>query len=126
MVPLSRSSARLIPRIRPTMSRYPAPELIFFATQLLVKAGLDQEKAAAVAEVLVEGDLLGHTTHGLALLPGYLADIEKGGMTKSGEPRVIADFPAALTWDGNKLPGAWLVRRAIAQASEAKQILKRG
>ena len=118
MVPLSRSSARLIPRIRPTMSRYPAPELIFFATQLLVKAGLDQEKAAAVAEVLVEGDLLGHTTHGLALLPGYLADIEKGGMTKSGEPRVIADFPAALTWDGNKLPGAWLVRRAIAQASE--------
>jgi L-lactate dehydrogenase len=95
-----------------------AAELTAFADALLARAGLEKEKAAAVAEILVEGDLLGHTTHGLALLPGYLADIEKGGMAKSGQPRVVADFPAAVTWDGNKLPGAWLVRRAIQQASE--------
>ena len=30
--------------------------------------------------ILVDGDLLGHTTHGLALLPGYLDEIEKGTM----------------------------------------------
>jgi L-lactate dehydrogenase len=34
-------------------------------------------------------------------------------MTKTGEPRVIADFPAAITWDGNRLPGPWLVLRAL-------------
>jgi LDH2 family malate/lactate/ureidoglycolate dehydrogenase len=98
--------------------RYLAPELIAFAVSLLGKAGLEAEKARAVAEVLVEGDLLGHTTHGLALLPGYLAEIEKGSMTKSGEPRVLADFPAAITWDGNRLPGPWLVRRALELAVE--------
>src|SRR4051812_23467895 len=87
--------------------------LIDFARELLARSGLPAEKARAVAEVLVEGDLLGHTTHGLALLPGYLADLEKGGMTREGEPRVIADFPAAVTWDGNKLPGPWLVRSAL-------------
>jgi L-lactate dehydrogenase len=98
--------------------RHPVSDLTVFAAALLARAGLEDEKARVVAEVLVEGDLLGHNTHGLALLPGYLADIEKGAMTRSGEPRGIADFPAAVTWDGNKLPGPWLVRRAIDLAME--------
>jgi L-lactate dehydrogenase len=93
--------------------RYPAAALIDFGRALLERAGLDAEKARAVAEILVEGDLLGHTTHGLALLPQYLAEIEKGSMRKTGEPTVVADFPAAITWDGGRLPGPWLVRRAI-------------
>jgi LDH2 family malate/lactate/ureidoglycolate dehydrogenase len=98
--------------------RYDAAGLTEFAFALLVRAGLDSDKARATAEVLVEGDLLGHTTHGLALLAAYLEDIEKGKMTRTGEPGVIADFPSALTWDGKRLPGPWLVRRALDQASE--------
>jgi LDH2 family malate/lactate/ureidoglycolate dehydrogenase len=98
-------------------TRYPAPELITFATALLTGAGLEPEKAATVAEILVEGDLLGHTTHGLQLLAPYLAEIEKGGMTREGEPGVVADFPAAVTWDGRRLPGPWLVVRALALAT---------
>lgn len=93
--------------------RYSAKDLVTFATTLLTRGGLDQDKAAVVAEILLEGDLLGHTTHGLALLAQYLADLEKGGMAKSGEPRVLADYPAALTWDGARLPGPWLTVRAI-------------
>lgn len=96
--------------------RYSAARLIKFANALLGRAGLEPEKSAAVAEILVEGDLLGHNTHGLALLPAYLGEIEKGGMTKSGEPEIVADFPAALTWDGKRLAGPWLVLRAIAAA----------
>jgi LDH2 family malate/lactate/ureidoglycolate dehydrogenase len=92
---------------------HPAPVLITYATSLLTRAGLDAEKAGSVAAVLVEADLLGHTTHGLALLAPYLAEIEKGTMTKTGEPAVVADFPAAVTWDGRRLPGPWLVQRAI-------------
>lgn len=93
--------------------RYSAHHLTEFAASLLSAAGLNQAKSAAVAEILVEGDLLGHTTHGLALLAPYLADLEKGSMEKTGDPIVIADFPAALTWDGRRLPGPWLVLRAI-------------
>jgi L-lactate dehydrogenase len=90
-----------------------APDLIGFARSLLVAAGMEEDKAVAVAEVLVEGDLLGHTTHGLALLAPYLGELERGAMTARGEPRVLADFPAAVTWDGARLPGQWLTRRAI-------------
>lgn len=93
--------------------RYLASQLIPFSAELLQAAGLDADKARVVAEVLTEGDLLGHTTHGLALLAPYLSELEKGTMTKSGEPRVIADYPAAITWDGQRLPGPWLVVRAL-------------
>jgi|EndMetStandDraft_5_1072996.scaffolds.fasta_scaffold34320_2 L-lactate dehydrogenase len=96
--------------------RYRADALVLFAIALLEAAGLAHERARAVAEILVEGDLLGHTTHGLDMLPLYLKELEQGSMAKAGEPEVIADLGAALTWDGHKLPGAWLVRRAIAEA----------
>lgn len=103
-------------------ARIPVPALVAFANDLLLRAGLEPDKAATVAEVLVEGDLLGHSTHGLALLPAYLADIEKGAMTRAGEPRVVADFPAAVTWDAQRLPGPWVVVRAINLAmARAKQ-----
>jgi len=102
---------------RPRMAiHYDAPALIRFATVLLQHAGLEAEKSAAVAEILVEGDLLGHTTHGLQLLAPYLGELENGHMAKSGPPHVLADFPAAVTWDGRQLPGPWLVLEAIALA----------
>jgi L-lactate dehydrogenase len=94
-------------------ARHSASDLTAFASGLLSRAGLDADKAAAVAAILVEGDLLGHNTHGLALLPAYLGEVEKGAMARTGEPRVLADLPAALVWDGLRLPGPWLVVRAL-------------
>jgi LDH2 family malate/lactate/ureidoglycolate dehydrogenase len=97
---------------------YAAADLLAFADQLLQTAGLSPDKAQAVAEVLLEGDLLGHTTHGLALLAPYLAELEAGKMRKEGQPLVVSDHPAAVTWDGQRLPGPWLVRQAIDLATE--------
>lgn len=103
-------------------ARYPAVALREFGSALLVGVGLEPEKAKVVADVLVEGDLLGHTTHGLALLAPYLAELEKGSMKKTGQPLTVADFPAAVTWDGQRLPGPWLVVRALDLAiARAKQ-----
>jgi len=99
-------------------ARYEATRLVSFAAALLAGAGLDSEKARTVAEILVEGDLLGHTTHGLQLLAPYLTELENGGMNRTGEPGVVADFPAAVTWDGRRLPGPWLVVRALELAAE--------
>jgi len=59
-------------------SRYRHGELFDFAASLFRAAGLDGDKPATVAEFLVEADLLGHTTHGLALACDYLEDIEAG------------------------------------------------
>lgn len=96
-----------------SMNRFDAADLIGFAEALLLAAGLRRDMAEVVARVLVEGDLLGHDTHGLALLPGYLDELTKGSMTCDGEVEVIADTGAAVTWDGMRLPGPWLVSKAL-------------
>jgi len=101
-----------------TPPRYRPADLIGFAEGLFRAAGCEPEKALSMAEHLVEADLMGHTTHGLAQVPGYLEEIEAGLMAKTGEPRVIADRGAAITWDGGTLPGIWLTDKALALASE--------
>lgn len=98
--------------------RYALNDLLRLAHALLRHAGLDDDKAEAVAGVLVDADLMGHTTHGLALLGPYLGELASGSMRAQGQPALIADRPAAVTWDGDRLPGPWLVLRAMELAME--------
>jgi len=99
-----------------TPMKYPAETLQRFGESLLIASGFAPDRARDVAEILLEGDLLGHTTHGFALLPAYLDSLKHHAMERDGEPQVVADTGASLTWDGNYLPGPWLVRRAIDEA----------
>ena len=97
---------------------YPAAALRAYAAALLQAAGLVGDRADVVADVLVEGDLLGHDTHGLAQLPGYLGALVNGTMTAAGEPEAVSGRGAAVLWDGRRLPGPWLVVQAIGLALE--------
>jgi LDH2 family malate/lactate/ureidoglycolate dehydrogenase len=98
--------------------RYPADALHAMADGLLRAGGMTAEQAEDVADVLVEGDLLGHTTHGLALLAPYLAELESGSMRTQGSFTVLNERGAAALWDGDRLPGPWLTRRAVDAAIE--------
>ena len=104
------------------MPRYPAARLREFAQALLVRSGIPADRAQVVAEVLVEGDLLGHDTHGLALLAPYLGEIERGTLAVAGDIAVLNDRPAALLWDGGRLPGPWLTQRAVDTVIERARI----
>jgi L-lactate dehydrogenase len=98
--------------------RYQAEDLRTFAASLFRQAGLEDDKAEVSAAILVESDLLGHTTHGLALAPRYLQEIEAGSMTKTGEPEVVSDRGACVCWNGRRLPGVWLTSKAVDLAIE--------
>ena len=95
---------------------YDAEKLIAFAEKVLLAAGLPHEPARTVAEGLVEADLYGHTTHGLALLGDYVEEIQNGGMETVGHPTVISSFAAVETWDAKRLPGIWTTKLAIDAA----------
>lgn len=85
-----------------------------FACELYAAVGMDADKAACVARLQVLSDAMGRRTHGLAMAPLYLADIRKGGLRVTGEPTIVSDNGISAVWDGDYLPGLWLVNEAIA------------
>jgi LDH2 family malate/lactate/ureidoglycolate dehydrogenase len=87
-----------------------------FTTKLLLKAGLTKKHAKIVADTLIEADLLGHRTHGLALLEVYIEEIENGGMTTEGKPVILRKTGALEVWNGRYLTGPYLVKTAINTA----------
>lgn len=102
--------------------RYLPEALRDFANALFVAAGLESEKAAAVAYYLVEADLMGHTTHGLALAGWYLQSIADGVMKRQGRPDVVSDRGPSVAWRGQRLPGAWLTSEAVKLACDRAAI----
>jgi L-lactate dehydrogenase len=99
-------------------ARYLVAPLTHFTSDLLAAAGLESQKAQTVARLLVTTDMLGRRTHGVALCPLYVEQLEKGLMTPRGEPECVRDNGAVVVWDGNYLPGLWLVEQALGIAME--------
>src|SRR4030088_3108892 len=98
--------------------RFRAADLRSSAPALFAGLGLPADRAPVVAEILLESDLLGHTTHGLGMAPRYLRSLDEGAMKREGEPEAIAHSAASVVGDGRYLPGPWLMRRAMAFARE--------
>jgi L-lactate dehydrogenase len=112
--PTAPGHARSAARGRPaTPELFSSDDLQQFATALFVAAGLPRERAEIGAVVLVEGDLLDRTTHGLAQLPAYLAALENGSMARNAEIVTISDHGATAVWDGQRNLGPWLVHRGV-------------
>ena len=94
-------------------ARYRAEDLAACAQALFARAGLDAGHARAVADVLVEADMLGFATHGLQFVPAYVADIEAGRTRTSGAPEVLKDGGATLLLDGGGLSGQPVMLEAL-------------
>lgn len=94
-------------------SKYRASDLITFIENLFHSGGMDIEKSKIVAPLLVEADLIGHTTHGIAQVPAYLSGLESGAMLGTGKPSVVSDRGPVVVWDGNRISGVWLTAVAI-------------
>ena len=87
--------------------------LIKFCKNILIKLNMDSDKAHATSEILVEADMMGHSTHGVRLLPNYVSDIEKGIMNINGNYKIISEKKSNITIDGKLLPGIWLTQEGL-------------
>ncbi|RUO80870.1 lactate dehydrogenase [Idiomarina tyrosinivorans] len=102
--------------------RYDAEALLTWATACLQQAGAAPEIADAVAYYLLEGDLLGHSTHGLIRLLNNADWLAQGKSLNKGQPEVLAERAATALWDAKFLPGPYVMPKAVAKACEmAKQ-----
>ena len=100
------------------LPRYALSELTPFVTALFRATGMDSDKAEAIASSLITADRMGHSTHGLALASWYLDAVKSNVMRINGEMGVLKDRGACVTWDGQRLPGSWLISRAMDTALE--------
>lgn len=87
--------------------------LVDLALRLLTAAGLERPKAEIVAELLVRTDEIGVTTHGISMVPYYLPELKSGAMVSEGSWEVVSDGGVSMVWDGNYLPGHWLMSHAL-------------
>ena len=99
------------------LARYAAADLVTFCESLYLARGMRADIAATSARILVEADLLGHSTHGMALLPGYLKALDDKTMRAAGEPVVENQRTVAQVWHGQQLSGLWLTDLAIRAAT---------
>lgn len=81
------------PRIAPDRLRR-------FAVSVLAAAGARADDAEAVAAHLVDANLKGHDSHGIALLPVYLRHIRKAHVSLDAQLRTVRETAVLLQLDG--------------------------
>lgn len=96
-----------------TSGRYSLDLVQRLGAVLFEHAGLRADMSTSVSRALVTADAMGHTTHGMALVPWYLDALSDGQMRCNGEVEVLSDRGSCVAWQGECLPGAWLVEQAI-------------
>jgi LDH2 family malate/lactate/ureidoglycolate dehydrogenase len=92
--------------------------LLQFLDQLFLSSGLNSSKSFSLAKILLEGELLGHKTHGLALVKPYFEELEKGNMEIEKDYEVLNFTSTTQLWNGNYAPGTWLTEEAISVAAQ--------
>ncbi len=80
--------------------RITAGPLTRLATALLERAGVEPPNAALCARHLVDANLMGHDSHGVAMLTVYLRWIARGGLLPNAHARVVHDRVAVAVLDG--------------------------
>jgi L-lactate dehydrogenase len=95
--------------------RYDAGDLRRFCEELLGRMGMDADMARAMGARIVDAELFGHRTHGLAFMPAYLDRIDKGVLARSGTWQVLSDRGSLFAWKCERQPGAWVMEKATAE-----------
>jgi L-2-hydroxycarboxylate dehydrogenase (NAD+) len=110
----------------PAHQRYTAAELIDFTTRVLTSCGMPEADARRGAEVLVDADLMGIDSHGIAHLAthgGYCPGFRSGGVNPNPVIRAVRETASTALLDADNgfgpLVGYRAMRLAIDKAKAA-------
>ena len=87
-----------------------------FCSEALERLSVPAEDARVTANVLVEADLRGIDSHGVARLSRYVTGIQQGMMKPRANPKVVHETPATATVDGDAGLGQPVSHRAMKLA----------
>ncbi|RLM23868.1 dehydrogenase, partial [Brenneria alni] len=81
----------------------------------LVNIEVDDGVAGIVADNLVESSLKGHDSHGVSMLPRYIAAIREGGLSPDANAEKTLDFGSLISFDGQQGFGQVVARQALTE-----------
>lgn len=84
-------------------------------------AGSAPDEAAAMAEHLIDANLVGHDSHGVIRVAPYLKLLKDGAIFANREARIMRDGGALITVDGQQGYGLVIARQAIGLGIERAQ-----
>jgi LDH2 family malate/lactate/ureidoglycolate dehydrogenase len=92
-----------------------------FVKWIFEKHGVSKEYSDVCADVLLSGDELGFTTHGLSRLGYYIKRIKDGVIDVSAHPEIIRDNKSCVTINGHNALGQIVGKCAIDQSIKKAQ-----
>lgn len=102
----------------PTSPRIAADQLHAFVRAIWEKAGSAPREAELVADHLVASSLTGHDSHGVGMIPRYMASLREGELKLNLHAEVVRDAGAVLTVEGGKGFGQVVAFEAMALGIE--------
>src|SRR5690606_5834977 len=98
--------------------RMGADPLHAFVAALWERAGSHAREARLVADHLVGAKLAGHDSHGIGMIPNYVAAWREGGLRLNGHASIVRDGGAVLTIDGGRGFGQVVAFEAMVEGIE--------
>ncbi|MDG1418682.1 MAG: malate/lactate/ureidoglycolate dehydrogenase [Maricaulis sp.] len=102
-------------------TRFPAEQLVSFIESALTAADTRKEDAAEIARHLVDANLTGHDSHGIGMLPAYIAHIQGGQVNITATDITRSDKGVIIQRDADSGWGKPAARRLIETAIEKCQ-----
>lgn len=99
-----------------------AGELTASIAIILVAAGSSAEEANTVASNLVMANLSGHDSHGVGMVPRYVAAVLEGGLQPNTSVKTLLDLGTMLTLDGQRGYGQVIGQQAMALGIERAKL----
>jgi len=90
--------------------------LVNFSVAVFKKMGCPDNQARLAAKVLIDADLKGIDSHGIARLPGYVRLWEKDRINSNPEVKVVYETPSTAVVDGDRGLGLVVAPEAMKVA----------
>lgn len=98
-------------------TRVDAEKLYKFTMEALQKLGVPEEDARITARILIDADLRGIESHGVARLRGmYAKRIKAGIINLHPQAKIVSEAPSTATMDGDQGLGFVIGHRAMQEA----------
>ena len=90
-----------------------------YGAAIFAAAGFPPDQGQDVTDHLVDSNLVGHDSHGIIRLPGYITAVREGNMKPVGTLKVVRESPVSLVIDAQQMQGIVLAKRRWKWQSNA-------